>query len=208
MSDYIHADDGKIHTRYSDLVRCTPGQVQRLLSERLDGLERVETADMAFGTERHEMFAQESLRTNFTAACFPTRYDATYIEKEFTCEIMQDVILHSRPDVVSLSNSAVIDYKTMVAADMAEANVKANRMYGGSAKQLPVYSYQLGINGIMIKKLIYLVEVWDKPRENILGYVEIIKDVNMAEIAKVLPWVFDRCAMLAAAVDERLGVEV
>jgi hypothetical protein len=60
MADYTYTADGKLHTRYSELIRCTPGQIDRVVWERIHPGHRAETEHMGFGTLRHEMLEQQA----------------------------------------------------------------------------------------------------------------------------------------------------
>jgi hypothetical protein len=103
MSDYTFTDDNKLHTRYSELVKCTPGQIDRVIWERKNPGYRTETEHMGFGTLRHSMFEAEARETGLLPACFGQgNISADYIEHEFTTEIWQGLIVHSRPDAVSV----------------------------------------------------------------------------------------------------------
>lgn len=200
MSNYIHDNDGKLHTRYSELARCTPGQMDRIIAERVDGSIRYESEAMAFGTERHEMWSEEGLKTGQTAKCFGRQWAATHVEREFAVEIAPDVVLHSRPDSVSEPDEAVHDYKTMVCDSYEDGFLKAHAMYGKS-KQLAVYALQLTTHGIRIRKMVYLVELWNRERTEIFGYVIVEKNITLGEIAKTRQWLMPRIALLASALE-------
>ncbi len=201
MSDYLHAEDGKIHTRYSELVRCTAGQIDKVIAER-QGQARFESEDMAWGSDRHEIWAEESKTTGVLPACFYRlnhEYSIEYLEREFATEILPGVICHSRPDAVSKSAGVLIDYKTMIADHYQQGFDRAWTTYG-DCKQLLFYAYQIGLHEIRIKRLVYFVEIWSRDRTSILGYVVIEKNINMGHIGKQLPWVKERIAMLTSNV--------
>ncbi len=202
MSDYYHSPDNKLHTRFSELGRCTINQVRGVINERLNGSKGFQNEAMLFGETRHELWAEESKETGKIADCFPIEpYTATHIEKEFATEILPNVIVHSRPDVVSEPEATVIDYKTIQAETYTSGVLKAKKSYG-SSKQLPFYTYQLGLHDIRIKKILYLVEIWNPERNTILGYTKIEKAVDLAEVATVLPWIKERVSILSSALKE------
>lgn len=205
MAEYIYDEDGKVHTRYSELVRCTAGQIDRVLAERFDGFDSFHNEATDFGTDRHEMWAKEAEETGFTAACFPLKFRAEHVEKEFKTEIFKNVIAHSRPDVISETSCAVIDYKTLCADSLEHGIITAHNVYERSRQGL-FYAFQLSIHNVKINKIIYLVEIWNRERDEILGYEVVQKDVKMSDIMKVIPWVKDRVSMLCAALDERATV--
>ena len=201
MTDYIYKPDGKLHTRFSELSKCTINQVQSVVNERLNGNKGFQNEAMLFGEARHETWADEGRLTGKSAKCFsPKLFSATHVEKEFTTEILPQVILHSRPDVVSEQEATLIDYKTMAAESLSEGIQKAQSYK--SSKQLLVYAYQVGIHNIKIWSLIYLIEIWNMKRDKILGYTNIETKPTLADIAKVVPWIKERAFILSSALYE------
>ncbi len=200
MADYLYSDDGKIHTRFSELARCTPGQIDQLIAERKGEVARVETSGMTWGTDRHDMWRDEALETGMTASCFPLQFPATHVEKEFVTEILPGIILHSRPDVVSVPECTLPDYKTLVADTLQEGIIRAHETYGRS-RQLTTYSFQVGMHEIRIKRALYLIEIWNRQLTEILGYTMVEKKITFATIGAVLPWVKQRVSFLAAAME-------
>jgi hypothetical protein len=202
VSDYLYDEDGKLHTRYSELAQCTPGAIANVIAERTGARTRFESEAMAFGTDRHEMWAEEALETGKTPACFGVQFDADEVESEYATEILRGVVLHSRMDAVSFAAKAVIDYKTLCAENLEIGRIKARTMYS-SSKQLPLYAVQLAHHGKRIKRKIYMVEIWNKTREEILGYEVIDLPVKMSDMAKILPWVVERVSLLASAIEQQ-----
>jgi hypothetical protein len=208
MADYLYEDDGKIHTRYSELIQCTAGGIDRVLAQRQNPEARFESDSMKWGTDRHEMWQEETERTGLTPACFAEAHPqlaVSHCEEEFATEILPGVILHSRPDAICANDETIVDYKTMIAGSIAEARIKAHAAYGRS-RQLPTYGFQVGLHNIKIRKAVYLIEVWKRPEpgqapEEILGYVVVKKDLALKDLAANLPWVKERVSMLAAALD-------
>lgn len=213
MSDYLIAEDGKIHTRYTELSRCTPGQIDRVVDERLGIAKKFTSDSLEFGTDRHDMWEAEGKSTKRIPECFGLDWPISHCEQEFAAEILPGIVLHSRPDAVCADIYTLVDYKTLIADTLAEGELLAVKRYG-KAKQLSLYAYQIGIHGIRIKRIAYLIEIWNRPSydefgnviretDTILGYKIIIKDFKMADIAKVLPWVRSRIANLASAIEAR-----
>lgn len=210
MADYLIADDGKIHTRYSELTRCTPGQVDRVVLERLGKIKRFSNDKMAFGTDRHDMWESTGKATGHIPECFGLNWPISHAEQEFASEILPGIVLHSRPDAICAAVAALVDYKTIIADSVVEGVLLAVKRYSKS-KQLPLYAYQLGLHGIRIKVIAYLVEIWNRPEfrdgvmirdsDTILGYKIIMKDFKLSDVAKALPWVKDRVSYLAAALE-------
>lgn len=205
MADYLIAEDGKVHTRYTELVRCTPGQIDRVLAERLNKDLRFKSDRLDFGTDRHDMWEQESKETGRLPECFGLDWPVSHVEEEFATEVLPGVVVHSRPDAVCGEVQTIVDYKTLCADSLDEGVRSAVKMYSKS-RQLPFYGFQVGLHGVRIRKIAYLIEIWNKDQDEILGYHTIVKDLPMAELAKMLPWVKDRVAMLVAAVEEAVVV--
>lgn len=112
--DYQIKDPSKVHTRYSELLRCTTKQIHEVLDER-QGLKKEfkGTTSTSFGKLRHDMFMEESQKTGKTPSVFDRSFDVQMVEEEIETEIIPGVILHSRPDAFSINQATVIDYKTM-----------------------------------------------------------------------------------------------
>ncbi len=201
MSDYNYKPDGKLHTRFTELTRCTLGQVKSVVDERMNGSQSFQNEAMWFGEARHKLWAEEAKKTGRSASSFSVlSYPATYIEKEFATEILPGIVVHSRPDLVSVPKEAVIDYKTL-SAEYYNSGTEKAESYKAS-KQLLVYAVQLGIHNIRIKRLIYMVEIWNMKRDKILGYTYIEKNPTLADLAQVVPWIKDRTAILLTALKE------
>lgn len=205
MSDYAYdKTDGKLHLRYSTLVRCTPGQIDRVIAE-MDGLRRVETADMGFGTLRHEDFATESLRASRPYHGFNLDWPVSHVEHEFTTEILPGVIIHSRPDLVCADIGMLPDYKTVVDGKQGWKKIVDSYRHESKQRQLKFYAFQLGLHGIRITRGSFLMEVWNADRDTILRYETVEFPITFRDIAPVLPWVKDRVALLMAVLEEQLS---
>lgn len=202
MADYLIAEDGKIHTRYTELTRCTPGQINRVIDERLGLAKKFKSDKLEFGSDRHEMWEDVGKSTGMIPDCFGVEWPISHAEQEFASEILPGIIIHSRPDAVCAAIATLVDYKTLIADSYEEGERLAVQRYSKS-KQLPLYAYQLGLHNIRIKKIAYLIEIWDRPQTMILGYKIITKDFRMADIAYVLPWVKNRVSYLASAIESR-----
>lgn len=200
MSDYLYANDGKIHTRYTELMRCTPGQIDRVIAERMGISKKFSSDKLDFGTDRHDMWQKEAEKTGQLPDTFGLDWPVSHVEYEFISEILPGIVLHSRPDALCADVATLVDYKTLIADSYKLGELVAVQRYGKS-KQLPLYAYQAGLHGIQIKRIAYLVEIWNREQTEILGYKNIIKEFKMADIGLILPWVRDRVAMLASAVD-------
>lgn len=202
MTDYFYNNDGKIHTRFSDLLRCTSASVQRLLDEREKKVPRYSSTNMDFGTDRHDMWEKEAKQTGKLPEIFGLNWKADHIEKEFASELLPGIVVHSRPDVVCLEQEAVVDYKTLC-ADSYEAGCKSARSKYHSARQLRFYAFQLGLHNIKIRKAVYLIEIWNKEQTEILGHFSLERPLDLKTISAVLPWARERMLCLARAIAER-----
>lgn len=203
MADYIYADDGKIHTRYSELSRCTAGQIDRVIAERTDPELRVQTEPMSFGEERHSMWAEEVRKTGRLPKVFGHDFKVDAIEQELVSEILPGVVLHSRLDALCKDLFTVVDYKT-VQMEPGQELRSVIKPYIKS-KQLKIYAYQLGLRDIEIKNGLFLFEVWDPERTKILGYTSHVQNYEtMGAILSVLPWVKGRVAMLKSVLEAKV----
>lgn len=202
MAEYAHQEDGKIHTRYSTLIRCTPGQIDRVIWELQNPDARVETEAMGFGTVRHEMLEEEAQATGRIPACFGIIDSADYVEHEFTTEIWKDIVIHSRPDAVSTTSHTIYDYKTVTDGKRGWKRTVADYHHEVKQRQLKFYAFQLGLHGIMITRGAFLCEIWNEARDEILDYQVVEFPINLGEISKTLMWVKNRAALLAAVLDE------
>jgi hypothetical protein len=202
MADYTIADDGKLHTRYSELMRCTPGQIDRVIAERNNPGFRTETEHMGFGTLRHEMFEAEARRTGRLPACFHRDAPADYIEHEFTTEIWPGVIVHSRPDVASEQLQTVFDYKTVVDGKSGWRKIVDGYRYQSKQRQLVFYAYQMGLHGIKITNGAFLCEVWNEARDTILRYEVVQFPIMLRDMGAAVLWAKGRVALLQAVLEE------
>lgn len=125
MADYLIAEDGKIHTRYTELTRCTPGQIDRVIDERLGLAAKFKSDKLEFGTDRHDMWETEGKRTSMIPECFGLDWPISHAEQEFASEILPGIVLHSRPDAVCAQIYTLVDYKTLIADSVAEGELLA-----------------------------------------------------------------------------------
>lgn len=202
MADYLHENDGKIHTRYSELIRCTPGQIQQVVMERM-GAARYEGDGMLFGTDRHAMWEEYGKEHGRTPECFdeilPGGLPLSHVEEEFATEMLPGVVVHSRPDGVAAAAEALIDYKT-VKDGLAgwQKNIAKYR----TSRQMTFYTFQLGLHNIRIRKGLYLCEIWNDKQTEIIDYALVKQDYSFSEVAKVLPWIKERIDCLVTGVQD------
>jgi len=188
--------DGKLHTRFTDLLRATPKQVENIIKEQLGEKQRFESDVLKFGEIRHKHFEKEAKKTGMLPVVFRNAFpeykdmQISHVEQEFATEMFKNIIVHSRPDGVSAVSATVVDYKTMV------KGAGGARRYKNS-KQLLFYAYQLAIHGIHIKKIVYFVEIWNAEYTEIIGYEKFEKNIGLLDIALMKKWAHDRCEVLA-----------
>lgn len=196
---YNLKNDGKLHTRFTDLVRATPKQVENIIREQLGTKKRFENDVLAFGEVRHDMWQKETEQTGRVPACFAEAFpeydlEVTHAEKEFATEIYENIVLHSRPDAVAAKAFTLIDYKTQ------RKGAGGARIYKNS-KQLIVYAWQLAMHNIRIRRIVYLVEIWNTDETgamvDVSHYEKFEKDLGLADIHNIKSWIRDRCEVLA-----------
>lgn len=197
MADYDIADDGKLHTRFSDLVRCTEKSVLTVAREMLLGKKRYKNNITEFGSLRHEMWEEEARATGRSPECFRevgVDMVVTDIEQEYSMEIFPGVVLHSRIDAYAPNEALLIDWKTFT-------NVGDIQKYKNSRQHL-TYGLQKLNTGVVTKGAMYVGERWDKDRQKLLGYEKIVLPFDINDlVAFKNGWLRDRAERLKVAVD-------
>lgn len=204
MSDYnFDQNDGKFHTRYSDIARATPASAEGIILERAGLKESFKSQSMEWGTLSHKAFEEESKETGRWPACFGIDLEATYVEQEFVMELFEGVVVHSRFDLLSVPDKAIGDVKTMVYDPRMEIADHAKKYL--KHRQLPFYALSAIVNGIDIRWLYYLIEVWTVERDaegrivryiDIVGYSTIRREISLTELGLVRAWALERCNTL------------
>lgn len=193
---YNIKNDGKLHSRYTDLVRATPRQVENIIKEQTGEKKRFKNDVLTFGETRHNMFEKETKQTGMLPVVFREEFPEykdlviTHAEEEFATELFKNIVIHSRPDAVAANDAIIIDYKTQV------KGAGGARKYS-SSKQLIFYAYQLAVHNIRIKKYVYMVEIWSETYDEIIGYDKFEKDIKLLDIAAIKKWAHGRCEVLA-----------
>lgn len=205
MADYNYANDGKIHTRYSELIRCTPGQIDRVVAERLDGRRRAETADMADGTVRHLMWQEEAEKTRRVPEIFGVDWPVSHVEQEFATEVLPGIVVHSRVDILCKTQQLIPDFKTVVDGKQGWKKIVDGYRQSAKQRQLKFYAFQAGMHGIHINKGAFLCEVWNRQRDTILRYEIVPFKISPLDIAEAVNWIKPRAALLATVLEERLA---
>jgi hypothetical protein len=152
---YNVKNDGKLHSRYTDLVRATPHQVENIIKEQTGEKKRFKNDVLTFGETRHAMFEKETNQTGLLPVVFREAFpkykdlQITHAEEEFATELFKEH-RDSQPSRRQLQqpHAIVVDYKTMV------KGAGGARRYKNS-KQLIFYAYQLAVHNIRITKYVY-----------------------------------------------------
>lgn len=202
MHTYTIKNDGKLHTRYSELADCSSYKsALKVAEKKLANKDGFSNETMKFGQINHDMFEEESRKTGKLPKCFGINTRVQHIEQEFAIELIPGVILHFRPDSVSDTAHTVFDYKTMNYYDGMPVDKIIKARYG-DAKQLKIYAYALMVHGIDIKRWAYLIELWDKEKKQIVGYRQFAKEYKLADIPTTKTWLTKRAFLLGAAMKE------
>ena len=195
---YDYPNDGKLHTRFSELVRCTDGQIERVLAERNGDQASFSSNITYFGDIRHEML-KEYIQENgkipekfgVKLSCKPDR-----AEKHIAVEVFPNVVIHGTPDC--FGNEWIADFKT---------TSRTEKAYSAS-KQVLFYAWLLSFYGLKIEKGYYLCEIWDKERTKILDYKSHQFEVDSAEFDELVLWTQERVERLKSAIKGYQPVEV
>ncbi len=196
--------DGKLHTRYSELAKCTAGQINSVIAYKLGMDDPIVTEAMAFGTERHDFFEREARAFSHLPQVFkgmPATKGVTIdvVEKEFKVELVRGVVVHSQPDAVSYGHKTIFDFKTVT--DSGQGVDKKVAAYW-SSQQLPFYAMILAIHGIEITQAVYLCEIWNADRDKILGHRQVVREIRPEQIERVGDWAKQRIALLKVAMQQ------
>lgn len=220
MPQYQIPQDGRIHTRFSELKLCTlpdpkyphrTGQLDRLVALMAGEIEAPQTLEMAFGSERHEYFEQESIRTKKIPECFwevsgLKDVELDFVEKEYAVEMAPGVVVHSRPDAVAQGIQTIFDYKTV--KDGKEGWQKTVKKYAyPSNRQTTFYALMLKLHGIEITRAVYLCEIWDADYEHILGYDSVERIITPEDLDEVHEWALERILLLKVAIQQAKEAE-
>lgn len=196
MPTYSYPNDGRLHTRYSELVRCTPGQIDRVIDEKFGLTTPFSSEHTALGSVRHEMYAEEMRGSKRIPECFCKEYtyDARVdmVETELKAEILPGVVLHSTPDAVDTDNGIVFDFK-VTTLDAKKWN---------ASKQILTYAYQMHLRGVDVSYSVFLIEKWNSAKTEILGYQSTIQLLPREKVLGVLPWLQDRAMYLQEKITE------
>lgn len=193
-------NDGKLHTRYTELMQCSETGIVAVLEQRF-GLRKkgFTNNSMEFGKTRHGMFEVESKKTGLAPEVFRKNIqdlehlDLEFVEESFATELFPNVVVHFTPDSVAPKQHIIVDNKTAVNEVMFMEYFKS--------KQLTFYAMLLEPHGIIINKGLYLVELWNKDYDEVLGYSKVPKKIGVVEQAEVLSWSRKRIKRLQVGIE-------
>jgi hypothetical protein len=207
MPTYNYPEDGKLHTRFSELKRCTPGSIDAVIRDRVYPEAKFEGSDsMMRGNLRHEEFNNEILITSRIPSCFGFEEDLEVLgaEKEIVNEIFPNIVLHSTPDCYG--KGWVGDFKTVTVKYDEEGNILRDRkgIYKFTKPpmiQTSVYAIQLALEGNPIDRSFYFYEMWGRDA-NIVDYHIHDAQVTGEDIDGAYDWLRERSNMLVSKLSE------
>ena len=176
-TNYEFKEDGKLHTRYSELKGCTPGGVVRVVERRKFQLNETNPYT-EFGTLRHEVFAN-FIRSNGhfpKAVGLDLKVDKNAVEQSYGVEVWENVVIHMTADLHN--DNWVADFKTTT---KGAVNYKND-------KQVIFYAWMLGKLGKKITKGYYICELWDIDRTQIRGYEVLERDITEKDLEETESW--------------------
>lgn len=220
MKQYKIRDDGKLHTRYSELTQCTDSGIERVLQLRAGMRKKFSTASTQFGSVRHEMFEEDVAETGMVPAVFThsevtkeevratgkTPYEYRFLigqlpvshcEQSFATELFPGVVIHFTPDEIASEVQTIIDTKTMI--PNAAGKVNPNKYL--KSIQLKLYALLLRPHGITINKGLFLIEQWDREYQEITDYHVVPQKIGLMEMGEAQAWASKRIEVLQAGIE-------
>jgi len=218
---YNYDNTGSVlRTRYSDLVRCTEKGVIKVVREMIDGRRGVGNGITSFGSTRHDMFYDESIKTGKLPECFRNalgvNWSVSMCEREIKNMVFPMVELYSTIDAWCPEERRIIDYKTasidreMLSRDGESYLTRIrhkNELHYKNSRQHLCYALQLMMIGEKPEHASYLIEYWNSDRaisSNIecYGYQRIDINISFDDILSFRTnWLRERCERLMVARD-------
>lgn len=220
MKKYKIQNDGKLHTRYSELTQCTDAGIVRVLQLRAGEVNKFSSASTEFGSIRHEMFEEDVAETGNVPEVFthseitkeevratgrtPYEYQfligslpVTHCEQSFATELFPGVVIHFTPDEVAADIQTIIDTKTMIPNE--KGKVQPNKYL--KSNQLKLYALLLRPHGITINKGLFLIEQWDREYKEITDYHVVPQKIGLIEMGEAQAWAAKRVDILKAGIE-------
>lgn len=200
---YLIKDDGKLHTRYSELMNCTESGIERVLEERFGQRKKLELEAFDFGRARHETLEEEGKVENKVPEYFGVgEISISHAEQSFAIEPFPGVVIHFTPDLLSQVEFLIGDYK-MVREPKEGWDGKFPplwKFYKDSI-QLDFYAWLLTFKKIPIKEKLYMGEYWNRDRSEILHHDYVRKPITIVEKGKARAWAIERIERLMAGIE-------
>ena len=213
-------DDGKLHTRYSELTQCTESGIERVLQLRAELVRKFSSKSTEFGSTRHEMFEEEVAITQAVPEVFthkevqhaevrttgrsPFKFEyligslpVSHCEVSFATELVPGVVVHFTPDEICETINTLIDTKTMIPNEAGKYH--PNKYL--KSNQLKCYSLLLRPHGININRGLFLIEVWDREYNEIIDYKVVPQKIGLMEQGEAQAWLLKRIEVLQAGIE-------
>lgn len=200
---YEYKEDGKLHTRYSELMNCTEAGIERVLEERFGQREKLELEAFDFGRARHETLEEEGKATNRVPEYFGVGEVAiSHAEQGFAIEAFPGVIIHFTPDLLAQTQFLIGDYK-MVREPKDGWNGIYPSLWGlyKDSIQLDFYAWLLTFKKIPIREKLYMGEYWNRDRTEILHHDFVRRPVTVIEKGRARAWAIERIERLIAGIE-------
>lgn len=220
MKKYKIRNDGKLHTRYSELTQCTDAGIYRVLQLRAGEVKKFSTASTEFGSVRHEMFEEDVAETGMVPEVFthheitqqevratgktPYEYQfligsmpVSHCEQSFATELFPGVVIHFTPDEIASELETIIDTKTMIPNEAGKVN--PNKYL--KSIQLKLYARLLMPHGIKITKGMFLIEQWTRDYKEIIDYHVVPQKIGIMEMGEAQAWAKEKVERLQAGIE-------
>lgn len=199
---YQHRNDGKLHTRYTELMACTETGMERVLDERFGLKRKLELEAFDFGRARHETLEEEGKVENKVPEYFGVgEIPISHAEQGFAIEAFPGVVIHFTPDLLSQSEFLIGDYKMVREPEAGWNGQFPNlwKLYKDSV-QLDFYAWLLTFKGIKIKEKLYMGEYWNRDRTEILHHDFVRRPVTIVDKGRARAWAIPRIERLMAGI--------
>lgn len=199
---YKYQDDGKLHTRYTELMNCTEAGIEKVLEERFGQRKKLELEAFEFGRARHEMLEEEGRVDNKVPDYFGVEIPISHAEQSFAIEPFPGVVIHFTPDLLSQSEFLIGDYK-MVREPKEGWDGQFPSLWTlyKNSIQLDFYAWLLTFKKIPIKEKIYLGEYWNRDRTEILHHDFVRRPITIVDKGNARAWAIPRIERLMAGIE-------
>lgn len=200
---YKHRNDGKLHTRYSELMNCTEAGMERVLEERFGQRQKLELEAFEFGKARHETLEEEGKADNKVPEYFEVGHiPISHAEVSFAVEPFPGVVIHFTPDLLAKELYMILDYK-MVREPEEGWNGKFPSLYSlyKDSIQLDFYAWLLTFKKIPIKEKMYMGEYWNRDRTEVIHRDFLRKPITVIDKGRARAWAIPRIERLMAGIE-------